>query len=102
MSSENIKEVLNSSEFVVLFAGADWCGYCKKMTPIFNEVAQEHGSLYKFTKVDIQIEVDFPKEHKINGFPTMLYMRNGVEIGREVGYMSKEAFTATISKHFNK
>ena len=102
MAKENLKEVLVSSEFVIITAGAEWCGFCKKFKPVFDEVAQEHGAQYKFAKVDIQEEVDFPKNHKINGFPTTLFMKDGEEVGREVGYMTKEAFTASIRKHFNR
>ncbi len=102
MSKESLKEVLASSEFVIISAGAAWCGYCTKFKPIFEEVAQEHGKQYTFTRIDVVEQADFPKQHNINGFPTTLFMRNGVEIGREVGYMTKEAFTASIAKHFKK
>ena len=97
-----LKEVLESSEYVILTAAAKWCGYCTKFAPIFQEVAQEHGSMYTFAKVDIQEEADFPQAYKINGFPTTLFMKNGVEVGREVGYMPKEKFTESIAKHFGK
>ena len=101
MSKESLKEVLVSSEFVILTAGAEWCGYCQKFKSVFEEVAKEHGTQYKFARVNVQEEVDFPKHHNINGFPTTLFMKDGAEVGREVGYMSKEAFTASIKKHFN-
>ena len=100
MSKEKLKEVLNESQHVVIFVGAEWCGFCKKFKPIFEEVAQEHGKQYRFAKVDATEDPEFPKMFKVSGFPTTLIMKDGVEIAREVGYMTKEDFTARIAKHF--
>jgi thioredoxin 1 len=92
------------NERKIVFVGAEWCGYCKKAQPMFDDLAAEHGSLYKFLKVNVVEEPDYQKNHNIvngvNGFPTFVFMENGTEIGREVGYMSKEDFTAKIAKHF--
>jgi len=97
-----LNEVLDANEFVIVTAGAEWCGYCKRFAPIFEEVAQEHGKMYVFSKVNVQEEAEFPKNHGISGFPTTLFFRNGKEVGREVGALTKENFTASIAKHFVK
>lgn len=98
---KKIKELLSSAEYVIIAAHTEWCGYCKKFSPIFDEVSKEHGKQYTFAKVDAQATENFAKEYKIEGFPTILFMKNGKEIGREMGYMGKEQFTSVIAKHFN-
>lgn len=100
MSKEKLKEVLVSSEYVIVTVGAEWCGFCKKFKPVYDEVAQEHGKQYVFARVDVVEDTEFPKAYKISGFPTTLFMKDGQEIGREMGYMNKEDFTAKIAKHF--
>lgn len=101
MSHESLNEILSAEEFSVVFVGATWCGYCTKFKPIFDDVAKLFGAEIKFFKVDVQEEVDFPKLHGINGFPTTLLMKKGKVVGKAVGYMEKEAFTAKIAEFFN-
>ena len=98
---KTIKEVLKSAEYVVVVVHTEWCGFCKKLSPVYDEVAQEHGKQYVFTKVDAQKDEEFAKEYKVSGYPTILFMKNGKEIGREMGYKTKEQFTEVIVKHFN-
>jgi thioredoxin 1 len=100
MAKEKLKEVLLTSEYVIVAVGAAWCGFCKKFAPVFEEVAVEHGKQYKFAKVDVTEETEFPQMFKISAFPTILFMKDGEEVGRELGFMSKEDFTAKIAKHF--
>ena len=96
-----LKEILEKAEQAIVVVHTEWCGFCKKFGPIFDEVSQEHGKQYTFTKLDAQVNEELAKEFKVNGFPTILFMKQGKEIAREMGYMSKEQFTAVIFKHFN-
>ncbi len=96
-----LKEILEASEHVIIAVHTEWCGYCKKFAPIFDEVSQEHGKQYVFTKMDAQKNEEFSKTFQVAGFPTILFIKNGKEVGRELGYMTKEQLTVVIAKHFN-
>ena len=96
-----LKELLESSENVIIVAHTEWCGYCKKFSPIFEEVSKEHGKQYVFAKVDAQKTEDFAKDYKIEGFPTILFIKSGKEVGREMGYMSKEQFIPNANQKWS-
>ena len=98
---KKLKETILKEEYVVIVVHTEWCGFCKKFAPVFEEVSKEHGKQYVFAKLDAQLNEELAKEFKVNGFPTILFMKKGKEIAREMGYMTKENFTAVISKHFN-
>jgi thioredoxin-like negative regulator of GroEL len=100
MLQERLNQILAKAEYVIVLAGAPWCGFCNKFKPVFEEVAVQHGSQYVFENFDVTQDAEFPKNYKISGFPTILFMKEGKEIGREMGYMSKEDFTSKIAKHF--
>ncbi|MBM3193070.1 MAG: thioredoxin family protein [Chlamydiae bacterium] len=100
MLQEKLNQILAKSEYVIVLAGAHWCGFCSKFKSVFEEVAMQHGSQYAFENFDVTQDAEFPKNHKISGFPTILFMKQGKEIAREMGYMSKEDFTMKIAKHF--
>ncbi len=99
----NLKEVLNSTKKdVIALVKANWCSYCKKLLPTFEEITVELASEYVFVIVDVDAEPEVPKEYNVTGFPTIICMRDGKEIGREVGFKSKEALVQGFKNHFGK
>ena len=95
-----MKEIFGEAEYGIVVLHTEWCGFCKKFDPIFDEVSQEHGKQYRFAKVDAQKEQEIAKLFKVQAFPTIVFVKNGEEVGRELGYMTKEQFTLVIAKHF--
>ena len=99
----NFKEVVASSKKdVVALVKASWCSYCKSILPIFEEISIELAAVYEFIIVDVDENPDVPKNYKVTGFPTIICIRDGVEMGREVGFKSKEALVEGLKNHFNK
>ena len=70
---------------------ADWCGPCKMMAPIFQQVAAEMGTRVRFVKVDTEANSQVSMRHHIKGIPSLILFKNGAEIARTSGAMEAHA-----------
>lgn len=78
---------LIENEAVVDFY-ANWCGPCKMFAPVFEEVANENNT--NFIKVDVDKASEIAREYGVMSIPTIIHFKNGQEIKRYTGFMSKE------------
>ena len=83
------KEVLQSDKKVLVDFYADWCGPCKMLSPIIDEVAKEYEG-DKFVKLNIDEEQYLAIKYNVMSIPTLVIFNNGQEIKRSVGLISKE------------
>jgi thioredoxin 1 len=93
------KEVKQSSIPVVVDMYASWCGPCKMIAPLFEEMAKELATTHKLVKVNIDEERDLAIQYNVSSIPTFLFIKNGQLIAKESGYMNKETLKAKISGH---
>ena len=70
---------------------ADWCGPCKMMAPIFQQVAAEMGTRVRFAKVDTEANSQVSMRHHIKGIPSLILFKNGAEAARTSGAMEAHA-----------
>ena len=97
-TKENFEaEVLKAEGIVVVDFGANWCGPCKSLVPILDEVVEEDPSK-KIVKVDIDEEEELAAQYKIMSVPTLLVFRNGEIIDKSVGLIQKHEVKALFSK----
>lgn len=90
VTSENFeKEVLKSEKTVLVDFYAEWCGPCKRLSPIVEEVAKEEEEV-KFVKMNIDNCEDIAIEYQVMSIPTLVVMKNGKEANRSVGLIDKE------------
>lgn len=91
LNSENFeKEVLNSEKPVLVDFYADWCGPCKMMGPIIEEIANELQGKAKVGKINVDENQDLAIQYEVMSIPTMVVFKNGKEAKRFVGVRDKE------------
>jgi len=91
-------EVVNSNEVAVIDFFATWCGPCKMLAPVFEEVANETPNA-KFFKVDIDESLDLARQYSVSSVPTIKIFRKGDLMETFVGFMPKEKLSEAINKY---
>jgi thioredoxin 1 len=92
-------EVLNSDKPVVVDFWATWCGPCRKLSPILDDIATEFGDKVKFVKVNTDENLKTAKDYAISGLPSLLVFKDGKAVERLVGLMPKSSIISNIEKH---
>ena len=93
------QEVLNSEKPVVVDFWAPWCGPCRKLGPILDEVSSELGEKVKVVKVNTDENLKTAKDYAISGLPSLLVFKGGKAVERLVGLMPKSTIISNVEKH---
>ena len=92
-------EVLQSQTPVLVDYWAEWCGPCKMMAPLLDEIANEYSDRLKVAKLNIDENQITPPKYGIRGIPTLMLFKNGNIEATKVGALSKSQLTAFIDSH---
>jgi thioredoxin 1 len=96
-NSTNFDEVKNSRGLLLVDFWAPWCGPCRAMSQIIDAAAQKVGNLAAFAKVNIDESPNLADQFDIQSIPTIIYFRDGNEVSRTVGMVTKADIISNIN-----
>ena len=93
------EEALSREGLVVVDFWAEWCGPCRMIGPIIEELANEYDDeVVRIGKVDVDNNPEISSQYSIRSIPTILFLKNGEVVDKQVGVASKKALTDKIEK----
>lgn len=92
-------EVINSSTPVLIDFWAPWCGPCKMIAPVLEQVAQHYGDKVKIVKMNVDDNQNTPAKFGVRGIPTMMLFKDGENVETKVGMIQKAQLIALIDNH---
>jgi thioredoxin 1 len=100
VTDENFEpEVLQSETPVLVDYWAEWCGPCKSIAPLLDEVAREYEGRLKVAKINVDENQQVPAKFGIRGIPTLMLFKNGNVEATRVGALSKSQLTAFLDSN---
>lgn len=98
VSDANYREVLAAGQPVVLDFWAEWCGPCRMVSPIIDELAEEYAGRITVGKVNVDENDTVVAEYGIRNIPTVLFFKDGQVVDKQVGAAQKAAFVEKMNK----
>jgi thioredoxin 1 len=92
-------EVIMSPVVTVADLWAEWCGPCKRLGPVLDEIAAEHPKDLKMVKLDVDSNPNLPAQYGVMSIPTLLVFKNGQLVDTMVGFMPKDRILDRVLPH---
>ena len=93
------EKVLGADKPVLVDYWAEWCGPCKMIAPVREEIAEEYGERVRVCKLDIDANQETPPKYGIRGIPTLMLFKNGEVEATKVGALSKSQLAAFLDSN---
>jgi len=101
MTKEEFADILNSGKICVCEFSASWCGPCRMMAPIMEDVSEKYKRKYYFYQIDIDSAEEIADEYNIEVVPTIIIFSGGKEIGRTTGFKEFEKIEQFLNETIN-
>ena len=98
ISQEEFEQVKNDDIAVIDFS-ADWCGPCKMLAPVMEEVSEELGDSVSFYNIDVDQNMDIAQQYRIVSIPALLVLKKGEKVDMQIGFQPKDGVVEFIKKH---
>lgn len=95
----NFSEIINKDQPVLVDFFATWCGPCQTLSPILKQVKDELGDGVSILKIDVDKNQTIASQFQVRGVPTMLLFKNGKQVWRQSGVLSKNELISVIKQH---
>ncbi|MBR7172470.1 MAG: thioredoxin [Clostridia bacterium] len=102
MTNEEFEEIVSSKDVCVIDFSASWCGPCRMMAPIMEDIADKYKGKYYFYQIDIDSAEEIAMKYNITAVPTIVVTSKGKEIGRTSGYQEFDEFERFLNNTIHK
>ena len=99
VTKENFNDLVEQSNILILDFWAEWCGPCKVIAPVLEEIAKEYDGKMKVCKLDIDANEATPPKYGIRGIPTLMLFKDGNVEATKVGALSKSQLTEFLDSN---
>ncbi len=96
VTDQSFGDAVKSNKLLVVDCYADWCGPCRMIAPIVEDLANEYAGRVAFAKVDVDQSPDVSRQFHVSSIPTLLFFKNGEMVDRQIGALPKHALQARV------
>ncbi|MCD7973571.1 MAG: thioredoxin [Candidatus Azobacteroides sp.] len=97
----SFEEIINSGKPVMVDFWAEWCGPCRKIAPMIDELSEEYSEQITIGKINVEEEADLSEKYSIRSIPTLLFFKDGQLVDKHIGDISRkdlvDKITAVVS-----
>lgn len=99
--SESFKDIINGAQPVLIDFFAEWCGPCKAMSPVIQDIASDYKEKIRVIKIDVDKNPEIATNLNIMGVPTLMLFSKGKVMWRQSGMLSRQALSAKLEQYAN-
>lgn len=101
LTQETFQETISTDKIVLVDVFTTWCGPCKMLSPVIDELADHYQNEVTISKIEADSNSDLASELNVKSVPTLILFKGGQEIDRQMGAKNKTQLISWISKHQN-